>query len=259
MEKSELISKMKEELKNYQIGLHNVSINRYYNFVANGGKRGKQIELTGALVSEKAIAKNILTMGLYVADKSHGMLSTVLPTKNVCSDFFDFGGWCFFNFYENWTENTIWNVIVAIPYVINYDGKYFIGNITNYTLSSTSNEFNIARYNIANNYLFNSVIPREFIYGFYGRKIERDNQGKPFFSDVSEDIAFFENPCFFEKLDKEKQHEVVRRLLKNKKRVLANLKLANDYNNFDMPFRTSRERDIINATKRQRMDLCYKK
>lgn len=252
MKKSDLISKMKEELQNYQIGLHNISIDRYNILMQNCKRSYKKIELTGAVVSEKAIAENILVNGLQIIDKSRGMLSTVLPIRNVFSDcFLDYMGLS--AFFKKGLRESYWNIIIAIPYFINYDGfEYFVGDLSEYFVGDLT-----GRFNIANNYLFNSVVSKEFIYGYYEIKMERDN--RDFYNPCNDDIKFYENPCFYEKLDKENQQAVLRRFLKNRRRLLANLKLANDYNEFKMLFRTPRERDIINATRGQRKRLFYGK
>lgn len=240
MKKSDLILKMKNELVGYQIGLHNISLTKYNSLIREGKKKDKQIDLTGAVVSEKVIAENILVNGLYIADKARGMLSTVLPTRCVGADcFLDYVGWS--DFSNRDLSVSLWNVIIAIPYVINYEGSdYFIGDITDV--------FNLmGRYSIANSDLFDSSIPKEFIYGYYEMVMEKDN---PYFVD---DIYFYENPNFFEKLDKERQKVVFKILLTTKKRLLYNLKLANDDSKFKLLFRTSRERNMINATRKQKI------
>lgn len=234
MKKKELILKMQTELPNYQFGLHNISLRRYLKTVKSGNKRDKKIELTDSFVSEKSIAERILGTGLHVVEKSLGFRSTVIPIINDNDECLDYSGW-------RTSKGICTNVIIAIPYTINYDGnEYFLGDL----LAST---------NMANDYIFNECVDKEFIFGYYN--IEFEEYPRSF----SDDIEFIKNPNFFENLDKESQNQVLKRLLTAKRNILGDLKLVIDYNKFKMFFKSYYERTIIDLTRKQGIKLFEKK
>ncbi len=245
MKNIELYKQMKSELDGYQFGLHNISVSKYKSAINLTIGIRDNLDFTGAEISEKSIADNIVRTGLNIVDRAMGLRSTVMPVKEFNEDSFDYT-------YNDWEEGTIWNVIVAIPRFIKYQGKeYFIGDINEWI-------------SICNMLMFKSNIAREFIYGYYSKEItekhlEPIGKGSNSFNishTFSDELEFSSNPYFFEYLNNSDRSLVLRRMFDNDRRLLRNLKLANN-SKLGMAFRTSYEKFVIKNTREQVKRLTY--
>lgn len=253
MEKKELILKMKEELQNYQIGLHNIRVDNYNTWVERGIPEDKKeiVELSGAVVSEKAIAENILTKGFCVMNPL-GLRATTTPLKELDDTALDY------DYYGGRRENQNWNVIVAVPRFLRYEGTdYFLGDY-NYVLT------------VANYYLFKPLLFSEFVYGYYVIDSVKDSE-KLTRSTFSQEVDFFPNPNFIEKLDDDKKELFLNELWVKKDKLLEYLELVHSNsclllkmrpsNIFDRGaiIRAKNMRAVISETRKQRKRLFYGK
>ena len=234
MEKKELLLKMKEELSRYQIGFHNIGLKKYQN-VLELCEDTKDAFLIDTEITEKNIAEHIMKTGLNIVKDYGGLSSTVWFFDKQKDTSLDYT-------YNHIELGTVWNIIAGVPNPLSYNNKeYFLGDLQYAT-------------NVGNLMLFDKRLPKEFIYGYYGRKIvdkkcENSYVNNDFiYDDV---LEFYSNPEFFEYLGKEEKDFVLDNLFLNKKRALENLKAANNYSYLPLLFKTSSEKHIIQSTRKQ--------
>lgn len=242
MKNRELYMQMKRDLDGYQLGLHNIGIDKYKSLINHHNGIGEDFKFTGAIVTEKSIANNIIKTGLRIVERPVGLRSTVMPLKELNDESFNYT-------YNMLEEGMVWNIIVAIPRFIKYNGtKYYIGNIDEWV-------------NICNMLMFNPLIFREFIYGYYTKEIlEKKSSEVGSISHVfSDELELFLNPNFFENYDSNGKNLILKRIFEENRRLLDNIKLANNNSILGLIFRTSFERFVINKTREQSKRLSYDK
>lgn len=239
MENRELSLKL-QQLKNYQIGLHNIRVLSYEAAIESVDT----LPLLETNICEKNIAESIIQTGLVVADKGRGLTSTVKMINKFDETSLNYT-------YISYPDGLVWNIIVAIPYFLKYKGKeFFIGSMDMVNLATIS--------------CFNPIVFKEFIYGYYCKKLKRlkyDDYEKlrwGIYYEFSDELDFIENPNFFENLDEINQKLVLERILSKEKRLLENLKLVNS-KSLKIFFRPSIERYLIRQTREQRKRLFYGK
>ena len=155
MTNKELYLKIKQELGNkYCIGLHNSTRFTWY----EKAKFYEIYDINGGLVNEEFIISNILKKGLYIPDRIVGVRSTVTILDRVNEDCFNY------SYYHYLGSDKVYVLIIAIPKKIEIEGeKYFISDmINNKDITSYS--------------LFNLLLPREFIYGYYMKNVRYEEK-----------------------------------------------------------------------------------
>lgn len=242
MKNRELCMQMKRDLDGYQFGLHNIGIDKYKSLFNHHNGIGESLKFTGSMVTERSIADNIIKKGLRIVERPVGLRSTVMPIKELNDESFNYT-------YNMWEEGLVWNIIVAIPRFIKYDGtEYYIGDIDEWV-------------NISNMLMFNPVIFSEFIYGYYTKKIlEKKHSEVGSISHIfSDDLELFLNPYFFENFNSNDKNLILKRIFEENRRLLDNIKLANNTSVLGLIFRTSFERFVISKTREQVKRLSYDK
>lgn len=146
----ELYKKIIFELGNkYKIGLHN-STRFTYKFRK---KFDESYDINESLITEENIISNILRKGLVVPDKCVGLKSTVTFFDRINKDIFNY------SYYQYLGDNRVYVLIVAIPKYVEIEGmRYFISKM-------------IDNVDIINYSLFNTLLPKEFIYGYYIKSV----------------------------------------------------------------------------------------
>lgn len=236
MTNKELLLKMKVELENYQIGLHHMSLESYQDVIKYAHWKKFKYQIDGD-VTEESLAKHIIKDGLNVSDIPFGLRSTVSFFEKITSDTFNY------NYHSD--EGTIWVIIIATPYFINYNGRpYFVGNLT-YSV------------NVGNMILFNYKLPSEFIYGYYTKNVLETIVGQDGFKTHRYDdkLTFYENPDFWMRLDSDTQDDVMNKIFNSRKRSLSALKLANNHSRLRLIFNP--DKFIIKSTREQHKKLGY--
>lgn len=233
MEKKELLLKMKEELSGYQIGFHNIGLEKYH-YALELCENTKEKFLIDKEINKKNIAEHIMRAGLNVIKDHRGLSSTVWFFDKQKDTSLDYT-------YNHIELGTVWNIIVGVPNPLPYKNEeYFLGDLQYAT-------------NVGNLMLFDRRLPKEFIYGYYGikivgKKIENSYVNNDFiYDDV---LEFYSNPEFFAYLCKEGQDFILEKML-SKKRILTNLRAANNDSYLPLLFKTSSEKYIIQSTRKQ--------
>lgn len=238
MTNQELLKKIKQEITNYQIGLHNISRwkhKRMTNYFP--AHIAKKYHINTTYLTEETIAIQIIKTGLYIADPPHGLTSTVtfLTNPEAAS----------FNYNYNGSKSYTWNILIAIPQFLTYkDQTYFIGNLTK-------------PINLANMLLFNPTLPPEFIYGYYCKKIMNFDitpLGCTTY-EFSEELELHENTSFWGKLSLKDQEEILTTLFQERMHTMEALELANNDEPLNSIFNTSLITDAIVETRIQRKRL----
>lgn len=234
MKNSELAKKIFEELDpTYQIGLHNVCIEHYKSML----RYRKELYFTDKEnIKEEDIISKILETGLIVSEHCIGLRSTVNYQGNVesiCPDIFNYAYW------TDDQEGKAYNLIAIIPsYITINDKQYFIGQMKEFV-------------NIANFSFFYSLLPKEFIYGYYTKEytsIKKENDD--YYSKLFDDnLEFFPNPNFYHFL--ENKEEFWLQFLKDNKISMSVLNGANYPNIFNNLFHRFRNRHAIKMTREQ--------
>lgn len=235
----ELINKMRSELTNCQIGLHNVSSEKFQNIITFLPEHRDVFRFTSAEVTDEAIAKQILISGLRVLDKPFGLRSTVTFLKKLTDTSLEYN--------YNATDNITTNVIVAIPKYIPYEGEeYYIGDLRSYQ-------------NIGNMLLFNPVLLPEFIYGYYTRRVASNISNGHITFDYDGHLTFNENQIHFTKQTLLEQKETIKKLIELRKHSLKYMRLANNTQLLPLIFTPSYARTAIMETRKQKQELLLKK
>lgn len=247
MNKRELLVKMKAELSNYQIGLHNIGLDKYKAMLGEWNKSRNLYELTGSDICEKYVAEHIMQTGLYVTERAVGLKSTVKFLDNLSDDSLDYT-------YNKYTLGKVFNVIIGVPKVLYYEGdSYSLGDLGYYA-------------NVGNMLFLNPNVFPQFIYGYYERDIveilEEDvGQGRKIISKIlySPDLEFYQNPEFYGLLTENMQEDFLSRVFENDGRLLRILKLANNNSVFGLLFCSSFERFVVRETRKQVKSLTYER
>lgn len=245
MKNIDLFLKMKKDLDGYQIGFHNIGLKKYQRLISGDYKYKDLFEITGADVSEKAIAERILNSGLKVVERCRGLRSTVMPVNDFNEESLNYT-------YNLYGVGTTYNIIVAIPYIFYYNGeKYFVGDINDWA-------------SFCNIFMFPSGITKEFIYGYYTKEIVdsiEERVGNNVWHELiyDDELEFVDNHNFYGKMSQEDQALFLREIFKGRRRLLSNLKLANSDKKWPLLFRTPYERMVIKNTREDAKRLIYEK
>ena len=191
MTNRELYKKILYELGNkYKIGLHE-STKFTYKFRKNFDKI---YDIDDDLVSEDRIILNILRKGLCIPDRTVGLKSTITFLDRIKINSFNY------SYYHYLGSDKVYVLIIAIPKEIDIDGfRYYISNmIDNKDMTSYS--------------LFNTLLPREFIYGYYIKNIKYEekitDEADMYYECVMDDnIDFYSNDNFYGYMDNDSQRD----------------------------------------------------
>jgi len=194
MNNRDLFLKINDDLnKNYLVGLHNTTKDAYIlKSMFDVDKYCMNIDN----VDEEDIVNSILNNGLYVSNRCVGLKSTVFFPNKINVDIFNYLHIKKFNI----NMNKIYVIVVAIPKYIYLNGKkYFLRNKLEYV--------DMASYS-----LFDILLPKEFIYGYYVKNISYKEcciYDDNFINNIifDEGLEFYQNDCFYKFMSKEEQEE----------------------------------------------------
>lgn len=229
MTNQELYEKMKLEVPHYQIGFHQINLQKYHEIKhRDNPTRAIDFQIDGEPVDEKVIANRIMQKGLQIWDRRLGLSSTTsfprefLPEK-LNYKYYLRGGY-------------ICNIIFAVPYFLTHENRnYFIGNLS-------------MSLNVGSRFLFNETIPAEFVYGYYEREASFGHFPSQYFS---EDLDFHPNDRFLENLTPEEQKLVLQKIFLDQKKNRV-LRLANNHSQLSLLKQDELTRFLIRETRRQR-------
>lgn len=233
MTNEELLNKITQELDGeYQIGLHHSTKDAYI-FKSRFDK--EKYYMDPETVTEGDIISSILRNGLYVPEKCIGLDCTVRFLKNNTADNFNY-------IYGEVGRCHI--LVIIIPNYIYLNGReYFLGDLTQ-------------PISIANYSLFHTLLPKEFIYGYYIKEvshkddIERDYY---FYDDYvfKDDFEFYSNDLFYGYMSKEEQEQFWLNYFKDNKIDISVLDAVSYPNLFNTLFQSSRNKYVIKETRKQ--------
>ena len=236
MTNDELLARIYKELNGeYQIGFHHSTVESY---VIKSRFDPEKYCMDPDDVSENDIISSILSKGLYVPEKCIGLDCTVRFPKDVDASSFNYkyAGGC----------GKKYILVIIIPNYIYLGGKeYFIGDMTQ-------------PISLANYSFFHTLLPKEFIYGYYIRDvrykddIERDFY---FYDDYifEDEFDFYPNENFYGYMSKEEQEQFWLNYFKNNKLRISILDAVNYPNIFNVLFHNSRNRYAIKCSRKQLM------
>jgi len=237
MTNEELLTRIIQDLDgNYQIGFHN-STKFSYIFKTRFNK--ERYCMDPETVTESDIISSILSKGLYVPEKCIGLDSTVMFPKNITADSFNY------NYGGGIGKSYVF--VIIIPNYIYLNGKeYFIGDLTQ-------------PISLLNYSFFHTLLPKEFIYGYYIREVayKDDIKRDYYFHDdyvFEEDFEFYPNENFYGYMSKEEQEQFWLNYLKNNKINISVLNAVNYPNLFNILFHNSRDRYAIKRTRKQLLE-----
>ncbi len=228
----ELYEKIKREIPQYQIGIHQISLQKYQDVVSCGSIRALDFKIDGESVDEQTIAERILQNGFQIWDTRRGLCST----SSFHNDFE--ASRLNYKYYS--LSQQVWNIIFAIPYFITYEGKsYFLGN-----LSFPSS--------VGSSIIFDDSVPSEFIYGYYEKEtpVTYEPFRQFYFSDK---LQFYQNNRFWINLNSQEQGQVLKKLFSEKRKNRA-LRLANNHRQIELLSYDHLTRFIIKQTRKQKKD-----
>ena len=191
MTNRELYKKILYELGNkYMIGLHE-STKFTYKFRRNFDDI---YYINDSLINEDNIMLNILKKGLCVPNRLVGLRSTVTFLDKINCDSFNY------SYYQYLGNDKVYVLVIAIPNNIEIDGnRYNIRNMID-NLDTISYP------------LFNILLPREFIYGYYIKSvkyveklIDKDDVCYEFIAD--DNLDFYLNANFYGYMDNDSQRD----------------------------------------------------
>lgn len=224
----ELYEQIKREIPQYQIGFHQISLQKYQDVVNCESVRALEFKIDGENVDEKMIANRIMQKGLQIWDTRRGLCSTSSFHREFKADRLNY------KYYS--LSQHVCNIIFAVPYFITYEGKsYFLGN-----LSFPSS--------IGSNIIFNESIPPEFVYGYYEKESSIGIYPNQYFS---ENLDFHANDGFWKNLTLEEQKQVLQKIFSNQQKSRA-LRLANNHRQIELLSCDNLTRFIIKQTRRQK-------
>lgn len=230
----ELLTKISQELNSrYQIGLHNLTRESY---IFKSKLNKERYCMNPELVTEDDIISSILSKGLYVPEKCIGLDSTVRFQDNITEDSF--------NYFYGDSADKKYIVVVIIPNYIYLHGKeYFLGDLREPV-------------NLVNYALFHTLLPREFIYGYYVRNVtlkEDTKRDYHYYDDYifDEQFEFYSNERFYGYMSKEEQQQFWIDYFNNNDVNISILNAVNYPNLFNTLFQNSRNRYAIKETRKQ--------
>ena len=185
MTNKDLYKKILYELGNkYKIGLHE-STKFTYKFRKNFYEI---YDINNDLVTEDRIILNILKKGLCIPDRTVGLKSTITFLDRIKVNSFNY------SYYHYLGSDKVYVLIIAIPKEIDIDGfRYYISNmIDNVDMTSYP--------------LFNKLLPREFLYGYYIKNIKyeekiTDEEDMYYECIMDDNIDFYSNDNFYGYMD----------------------------------------------------------
>ena len=185
MTNRELYKKILHELGyKYKIGLHE-STKFTYKFTKNFDEI---YNINDDLVNEDKIILNILKEGLCIPDRTVGLKSTITFFDRMKFDSFNY------SYYHYLGSDKVYVLIIAIPKEIDIDGfRYYISNM-------------IDNVDIISYPLFNTFLPREFIYGYYMKNVRYEekitDEDDMYYECIMDDnIDFYSNDNFYGYMD----------------------------------------------------------
>ena len=191
MTNSELYKNILYELGDrYVIGLHETT-----KFTYKFRKNFDEIyDINDSVINEDKIIDNILKRGLSVPNNVVGLKSTVTFLDKININSFNY------SYYQYLANNKVYVLIVAIPKNIE------IGE-ARYSISDMIDNRDITSYP-----LFNTILPREFIYGYYIKNVSYQENGideeDMYYECVMDDnIEFYSNDNFYGYMDVDIQRE----------------------------------------------------
>lgn len=193
MSNKELYLKILDELGDkYIVGLHNSTINAY-KFQRNFNK---VYDIGVDCINEEMIVSNILRTGLCIPNRVVGLKSTVTFLDKITVDSFNY------SYYQYIGDNKCYVLIIAIPKYVDIDDKrYNIQDMLEYK-------------DIVNYSLFNVLLPREFIYGYYIKNVSYEekidsNTKELYYKCIFDDnMEFYQNDSFYGYMDNDSQREL---------------------------------------------------
>lgn len=221
MTNAQFLDFLKEQLgDNYQIGLHNVVLNRY-NKVIKAKSNGDGVDINSCkekyfIKKEKIthldIINHILEKGLNVPKKS--LIRTVMFLRNHPSYFLDINNISPHQFnYLFQPEKTefIYNMLIAIPrYVTINDNEYHLGDMGLQTIGT--------------DVIFKKKLPKEYIYGYYIKE-----------NPMNDNLEFHLNKEHFSMQTQEEQEKLFLNFLTEQDLDISLLEAArNDDSNYDI-------------------------
>ena len=233
MTNEELLNKIIQDLDGeYQIGFHHSTKDAYI-FKTKYNKDKYFID--PETVTENDIVSSILSNGLYVPEKCIGLDCTVRFSKNITANSFN---------YMYGDRGKSYVLVVIIPNYIYINNKdYFIGDLTESIC-------------IANFSFFHTLLPKEFIYGYYVRNITlKDDEKRDYYFHndyvFEEEFEFYPNENFYGYMSKEEQEQFWLNYFKNNNINISILDAVNYPNLFNIMFQNSRNRYAIKKTREQ--------
>lgn len=172
--------------RQYHVGLHNATKLAY----SLKSRFDDKYYINSGNVTEKDVVSSILNKGLYVSDRMLGIMSTVTFLDKVTPDSLNYFYWC------DLPSNKCYVVIVAVPkYICLYEKKYKLSNV-------------LMQQGIVNYSLFDILLPKELIYGYYAKDIafisKNDNDVEAIFN---ENLEFVGNENFYGYMDDSEREE----------------------------------------------------
>ena len=195
----------------YKIGLHE-STKFTYKFRKNFDKI---YDIDDDLVSEEQIILNILNKGLSIPDGTVGLKSTITFLDRIKINSFNY------SYYQYLGSDKVYVLIVAIPKDIEINGF-------RYCISKMIDNIDMISYS-----LFNTLLPREFIYGYYIKNVKYDekitDKDDVYYECIMDDkIDFYSNDRFYGYMDNDSQRDFWINFFKD--------------NNIDLCFSTGKKR-----------------
>ena len=175
--------------------------------------------------------ESILNNGLYIPCKCVGIKSTVFFPNKINLDTFNYLH--LKNFNNNMDK--IYVIIVAIPKNIYLNGK-------KYSLGDKLEYIDVASYS-----LFSSLLPKEFIYGYYVKNItyKKDIVNDKYIVNnivFDEGLEFYQNDCFYKFMSNKEQEEFWINYFKENNLDISLLFSDNNFSKFDLVNRMIRKR-----------------
>lgn len=240
MDNHKLLKEIEKLDPTYQLGLHSVNVLSHK--ISTSCKKNKErYVINKENITEKDIVENILNNGLYIGEKSMGLTSTVSIkgyVNQLSPKIFDY-----IYHHEETSENKAFVIIVILPTFIHIKEKeYFIGENSQY--------FNSV--NIANDILFNYLLPKEFIYGYYSKDFAEVNDNLIF----GEELNFYKNPNFYDFISDKEKYWI--EFFKNNKINLSILQAVNNPTFLNSIIYKQHIKWVIENTKNQKLSLRKK-
>lgn len=216
----------------YNFGIHNINLDCYKSVV----RKDNRYIVHSKDITAINIANNILKKGLFVYEKDRGLTSTVAfidhkyrNNKNlneINPNILNYN----FQTKEEESFKKIINIFVAILNFLLLEGKeYFIGSL-NYPI------------NIGNKILFHSILPNEFIYGYYIKKVSF-NPYALHDIEYKEDLEFTLNKNHIILKSMEEKEIITKSLLKTIRQEPFLLETINNYDKIKNILKQTREQE----------------